>query len=156
MLESAGIPRFFQAAIEGVQSSVQVIQEDKADEREGKITAALGKGALKLRSIHEARDVIKHGGAEERFSSFQNEHGAISAGDGEIAPEKEPEFAEDADHSAMLRSGAPAPRRVRLRKTCAREAAPGLRCSAEGAASLEDVFLSLTGRGAGAPERSKT
>src|SRR6266851_1663664 len=124
-----------------------VIQEDKADEREGEITAALGKGVLKLGSVHEPRDVIKHGGSEERLNGFQNEHGAIGAGDGEVAPEKEPELTEDADHSAMLRSEAPAPRPVRRRKTSSRESEPAARFSAEGESQARRRPASRTAHG---------
>src|SRR3989442_9989464 len=131
MFERAGVPRFFQATIESVQGGVEIIKKNETDERKGKITAALRQGVLQRGRVHETRDVIKHGGAEERFDSFQDEYGAIGARNAEVAPEKKPQLAEDANHKTRSPLDAAESWPVRRRKTSSSEEAPELSLSLE-------------------------
>ena len=98
MLERAAVARFLEAAIKGVKSCVEIIEKNKPHQRKLEIAAALGQGTLQAGSVHEACHVIKHRCAEEPFDGLQNENGTVGTRDAEIAPEKEPDFAENARH----------------------------------------------------------
>src|SRR5262249_23987364 len=90
---------FLKAVVEGVHGGVQIVQEDKADERESEVAAGLRQSLAKLRAVNEARDVVKGGGAEKSFDCLNHKDGAISARNSEIAPKEEPHLAKHVDHA---------------------------------------------------------
>jgi len=98
VLEGAGVTRFLQAAIKSVEGSAEIVEIDKPDQGECKVRATLRQGFFELGTIDEHGNVIKHRGAKESFDNFHDEAGAVGTGDGEIATEEQPKFAQDADH----------------------------------------------------------
>src|SRR6266699_3204137 len=73
VFKCAGIAGFFEAAVESVERGIEVIEKNEADEREGKVTAGLGKSLAEFGAIDEAGDVIKGGGAEQGLHDFHDE-----------------------------------------------------------------------------------
>src|SRR6266852_4277852 len=77
----------------------------------------------KFRRINKASDVVKHGRAEERFNSFEDEGAAVGTGDAQIAPKENKKLAQGANHEvgASCSGGRWLP--VRRRKASSREVA---------------------------------
>ena len=107
VFECAGVAGFFEAAVEGVEGGVEVIEKDETDEREREVAAGLRKSLAEFGAIDEAGDVIKRGGAEQGLRDFHDKWAAIGLGDVQIAAEEEPEFAEEGDHGRASAAGKP-------------------------------------------------
>src|SRR5579859_1357063 len=135
VFERAGVARFFEAAIEGVECGVEVIEENETDESESEVAAGLRKRLAKLGAFDEARDVIKGGGAEEGLHDFHDERTAIGFGDEEVAEEEEPEFAKEGDHERSSGAGDSCGWPVRRKKASSRVEAEDWRWRAAGVSS---------------------
>src|SRR6476646_6778060 len=57
VFECAGIARFFEAVVEGIQSGVEVIEEDETDEGESEVAAGLRESLAKLGAFDETGSV---------------------------------------------------------------------------------------------------
>src|SRR5262249_13066559 len=98
MLKSAAVSRLFQTAIKCIQSGIQIVKENEADERKGEIAATLGKSLAQFRTIHKTRDVIEHRRSKKRLDDFQYKRAAVRLRDVEIAAKEEPEFTQEGIH----------------------------------------------------------
>ena len=107
MFECAGVAGFFEAAVKGIESGVEVIEKDETDEGESEVTAGLRKSLAKLRAFDEAGNVIERSRAEEGLHDFHDEGAAVRLGDVQIAAEEQPQFAEEGDHGWASAAGKP-------------------------------------------------
>ena len=98
MFERAGVPRFFEAAVERIEGGIQVIEKDKTDESKGEVAATLREHLAKFGAVHEASDVIEHRSAKKGLDDFHNERAAIGLRDIDVATEEKPEFTEEWNH----------------------------------------------------------
>lgn len=105
MFERAGVAGFFKAAVKGVQRGVEVVEKGKADERESEVAATLRKGVAKFRTVHEARDVIEHGGAEQGLDGLEDDGAAVGFCDLQVAPEEEKKFQKEVCHERACSAG---------------------------------------------------
>ena len=88
VFERAGVARFFEAAVEGIESGVEIIEEDEPDEGESEVSAGLRESLAKLRAFDEACYVIEGSGAEQGLHDFHDEGAAVRLGDVQIAAEE--------------------------------------------------------------------
>src|SRR5215470_13129186 len=129
--------------IEGVERRVQIIEENKANQRESEVGSVLRENIAQLRAVYEAAYIVERGSAKQRFDSFHDENRAVGARDGYVAPKEEPHLAKREGHSMDASTAVLPVRPVSRRNACSREASEVRRSSAESVSHVSNRPLSM-------------
>jgi hypothetical protein len=82
------LPSFHDAIVEGAQGDGEIVEEGKADEREGEVVAPRRKNTGESIIRHKSREIVEGRDAKESLQNLERESHPVTSRDGHVAFEK--------------------------------------------------------------------